>query len=134
MTMPRLRQLRRDKTIFTLAMNTVRLHLEEHDRLAHQPALHEAPDDDLRFIQQNIDQWVGLATDCIMHKYRCPAGQAMELLGELLADLKRSVSVHELRQVPFTRALAMLPTAAPGEAPAPAEQTAASAPLSELAQ
>ncbi len=107
MTTPRLRQLRRDKTLFTLAMNTVRLHLEEEDRLAGQPQLREAPDADLLFIQQNIDQWVSLATGYIMRKFRCPATQTMELLGELLAELKASVPVVELRQVPYQRALAL---------------------------
>jgi hypothetical protein len=131
MTIPRLRQLRRDKTIFTLAMNTVRLHLEEADRLAQQPQLREAPDDDLRLIQQNIDQWVGIATNYIMQKFRCPAAPAMDLLGEVLADLKRSVSVHELRQVPFTRALAMLPAPVASQPPATAGQPADNAPLSD---
>jgi hypothetical protein len=102
---PRPRQLRRDKTLFNLAMNAVRLHLEEADRMAQQPHLREAPDTDLLVIQQSIDQWAGLITNYIMRKFRCPAPQAMELLGELMADLKNSVPINELRQVPFQRAL-----------------------------
>jgi hypothetical protein len=109
MALPRLRQLRRDKTLFGLAMNAVRLHLEEHDRLHLQPELHEAPDDTLRLIQYSIDQWVGVATDYLMRKYRCSASQAMELLGELMADLKVGVPVQELRQVPFEMALRLPP-------------------------
>ncbi|MVN78265.1 hypothetical protein GO988_18195 [Hymenobacter sp. HMF4947] len=109
MATPRLRQLRRDKTLFTLAMNAVRLHLEEEDRLAQQPHLHETPDADLLLIHQSIDQWVGLATGYIMRKFRCPAAQAMELLGELQTELKASISMAELRQVPFQQALHLPP-------------------------
>ena len=102
---PRPRQLRRDKTLFALAMNAVRLHLEEADRLNQQPELRETPDADLLLIQQSIDQWAGLITNYVMRKFRCPASQAMQLLGELLADLKATVPVPELRQVPYQRAL-----------------------------
>jgi len=107
MALPRMRQLRRDRTLFGLAMNAVRLHLEEHDRLAQQPQLREEPDDILRLIQQSIDQWVGLATSYLMRKFRCSAAQAMEMLGELLADMKAGIPVDELRQVPFQHALAL---------------------------
>ena len=109
MALPRLRQLRRDKTLFGLAMNIVRLHLEEHDQLAQQPQLREEPNDTLQLIQQSIDQWVGVATDYLMRKFRCSAAQAMELLGELMADLKVGVPVQELRQVPFEVALRLPP-------------------------
>ncbi|MGI4761840.1 MAG: hypothetical protein ACRYF0_14120 [Janthinobacterium lividum] len=109
MNLPRLRQLRRDNTLFKLAMNTVRLHLEEEDRLARQPQLRTAPDADLAFIQGSIDQWVGLATNYIAHRFRCPAPQAMQLLGELLGDLKASIPVGELRQVPYQQALYLPP-------------------------
>ena len=115
---PRIRQLRRDKTLFTLAMNTIRLHLEEHDRLTQQPQLRETPDADLLFIQQNIDQWVGLATGHIMRKFRCPAQQAMHLLGELQADLKATISVADLRQVPFQYALGLPPELLTNQQPA----------------
>jgi hypothetical protein len=111
MPTPRPRQLRRDKTLFPLAMNITRLHLEEADRLALQPHLREAPDADLLLIQQSIDQWVGVATGYVMQKHRCQATQAMQLLGELLADLKAAISVNELRQVPFQHALPPQPIA-----------------------
>ena len=106
---PRLRQLRRDNLLFKLAMNAVRLHLEEDDRLAQQPQLREAPDADLAFIQQSIDQWVSIATSYTMRKFRCAAPQAMQLLGELLADLKMGIPVGELRQVPYQQALYLPP-------------------------
>ena len=109
MPTPRLRQLRRDNTLFTLAMNAVRLHLEEDDRLARQPDLREAPDDELQLIRQGIDQWVGLAAGYVMRKFRCPAAQAMELLSGLLIELKSSIPVSELRQVPYQQALNLPP-------------------------
>jgi hypothetical protein len=130
MAAPRLRQLRRDNTLFRLAMNTVRLHLEENDRLAQQPELHNAPDADLAFIQQSIAQWVGLASNYIIHKFRCPTQQAMQSLGELLLDLKAAIPVGELRQVPYQQAL-FLPSAwASGQQPAEAVENA---PLNEQA-
>ena len=109
MPTPRLRQLRRDNTIFTLAMNALRLHLEEDDRLARQPQLREAPDDELLRIQQGIDQWVSLATRYVMQKFKCSAPQTMELLGGLLLELKSSIPVAELRQVPYTHAIGLPP-------------------------
>lgn len=117
-TTPRVRQLRRDKTLFALAMNAIRLHLEEDDQLARQPQLREAPDTDLLHVQQGIDQWVGLATGYIMRKFRCPAAQSMQLLGELLAELKSSIPVSELRQVPYQRALSLPPDLAASQLPA----------------
>lgn len=122
MAAPRLRQLRRDNTLFKLAMNASRLHLEEDDRLARQPQLRAAPDADLEFIQQSIDQWVGLATNYIAHKFRCPAAQAMQLLGELLIDLKTSIPVAELRQVPYQQALFLPPAWVTNQQPAPADE------------
>jgi len=105
----RLRQLRRDKTLFGLAMNSTRLHLEEHDRLEQQPELRDAPDDTLRLIQYSIDQWAAIATSYVTRKYHCPAPQAIQLLGELLADIRAGVPVQELRQVPFEVALRLPP-------------------------
>ncbi len=119
MPTPRPRQLRRDKTLFSLAMNTIRLHLEEDDRLARQPQLREAPDADLLHIQHSIDQWVGLATGYVVRKFRCPAAQSMVLLGELLAELKSGIPVAELRQVPYQHALSLPPELA-GRQPPPA--------------
>ena len=124
MAAPRLRQLRRDNTLFKLAMNTVRLHLEEHDRLAQQPQLRTAPDADLAFIQGSIDQWVGLASNYIAHRFRCPAQQAMQSLGELLIDLKAGIPVGELRQVPYQQALFLPPTWVAGQQPAEAAENA----------
>ncbi|QKG58659.1 hypothetical protein GKZ68_19705 [Hymenobacter sp. BRD128] len=117
MAAPRLRQLRRDNTLFKLAMNAVRLHLEEDDRLARQPQLRTAPDTDLEFVQHSIDQWVGVATKYIAHKFRCPAPQAMQLLGELLVDLKTNIPVGELRQVPYQQALFLPPAWVTGQQP-----------------
>jgi hypothetical protein len=140
MPTPRLRQLRRDKTLFTLAMNAIRLHLEEEDRLAQQPQLRDTPDADLLLIQESIDQWAGLATNYIMHKFQCPMGLALQLLGELQNDLKMSVSVPDLRQVPFTKALAFGPGLVATEQqpaepePTETEQPVATTPLSEPAQ
>jgi len=90
-------------------MNATRLHLEEADRLAQQPHLREAPDADLLLIQQSIDQWAGLATSYVIQKYRCPAPQALQLLGELLTDLRAGIPIDELRQVPFQVALRLPP-------------------------
>jgi hypothetical protein len=122
MAAPRLRQLRRDNTLFKLAMNAIRLHLEEDDRLARQPHLREAPDADLLLIQQHIDQWVGLATNYLMRKFRCPAAQAMQLLGELLVDLKTGIPVAELRQVPYQQALFLPPDWVTNQLPAAATE------------
>ncbi|MGI4833371.1 MAG: hypothetical protein ACRYFK_07905 [Janthinobacterium lividum] len=122
MAVPRLRQLRRDNLLFKLAMNAVRLHLEEADRLTQQPHLRAAPDADLAFIQQSIDQWVGVATSYISQKFRCAAPQAMQLLGELLGDLKTSIPAGELRQVPYQQALYLPPAWVTAQQPAPANE------------
>jgi hypothetical protein len=57
-----------------------------------------------------------------MQKHRCPAPQAMQLLGELLADLKSNISVNELRQVPFQHALRLPPELLAGQEPVVAEE------------
>lgn len=106
---PRLRQLRRDKTLFGLAMNATRLHLEEADRINQQPELRDAPDDVMQLIQYSIAQWAGIATSYVSRKYRCPTPQAIQLLGELLTDIRAGVPVQELRQVPFEVALRLPP-------------------------
>ncbi len=106
---PRLRQLRRDKVLFGLAMNATRLHLEEADRISQQPELRDAPDDVMQLIQYSIAQWAGVATSYVSRKYRCPTPQAIQLLGELLADIRAGVPVQELRQVPFEVALRLPP-------------------------
>lgn len=117
MGLPRLRQLRRDKLLFTLALNTVRLHLEESDRITLAPHLLEAPDEDLQLIQQHLFQWVNLSTNYIMRKYQCPIQVALELLGELQNDLKRNISPTELRQVPLQGLLQVPAEALAGEQP-----------------
>ena len=122
MATPRLRQLRRDKLLFKLAMNAVRLHLEEDDRLARQPQLRAAPDADLKFIQHSIDQWVGVAANYLAHKFRCPAPQAMQLLGELRVDLKTGIPVGELRQVPYQQALYQPPAWVTNQQSAPSAE------------
>ena len=109
MPLPRLRQLRRDKTLFGLAMNATRLHLEEADRLHQQPELLDAPDETMQLIQYSIAQWANLSTRYVMQKYRCLAPQAIQLLGEMMVDLRASVPVQELRQVPFEVALRLPP-------------------------
>lgn len=119
--LPRARQLRRDKTLFTLAVNTIRLHLEEEERLALQPQLREAPDVDLLFIQQSADQWVSLSTEYIRRKFKCSLGQALQLLGELQADLKHGIPVNELRQVPLSTVLPLPAELPAGQQEAPAE-------------
>lgn len=107
--LPRIRQLRRDKTVYALAINTIRLHLEEEDRLARQPHLRQAPDADLRYLQQNIDHWVGMAANHIMQKFHCPLLATMQLLGELQAELKQTIPAAELRQMPLQAALYLPP-------------------------
>ncbi|NML67702.1 hypothetical protein HHL22_21075 [Hymenobacter sp. RP-2-7] len=108
-TLPRLRQLRRDKTLFALALNTVRLHLEEEARTSQQPHLREAPDADLLFIQQSIDQWVSLAASYMVRKFHCPLASALSLIGELQTELKRGIPVEELWQIPLEQVLNLPP-------------------------
>ena len=68
---PRLRQLRRDKTVFGFILNVVRLDLEEDERLAQQPALHDAPDEELEHLRRIARYWLGVATIYVMRKSRC---------------------------------------------------------------
>ena len=116
MGLPRLRQLRRDNLLFTLALNTVRLHLEESDRIALAPHLRETPDEDLQLIQHHLFRWVDLSTTHIMHKYRCALPVALELLGELQNDLKRNIPLGELRQVPLQGVPQLVPVWEPDPA------------------
>lgn len=133
MGLPRLRQLRRDKLLFTLALNTVRLHLEEADRIALAPHLRDAPDEDLQLIQHHLFRWVDLSTTHIMHKYRCPLPVALELLGELQNDLKRNIPIVELRQVPLQGVPQLVPVWEPEPAPAEAAPPAENPPPGEPA-
>ena len=99
---PRMRQLRRDKTVFSLLMNIIRIYLEEDDRLAQQPQLREAPDADLLHLQQTADQWLGLATAYIIRKHRCSMASAIQLMAELQAELKASIPEGEVRRMPLS--------------------------------
>jgi hypothetical protein len=99
---PRARQLRRDKTVFSLLMNVCRLHLEEDDRLARQPELRDFPDAELLQIQQVADQWLGMALAYVIQKHRCPMPTALRVVGEVLAELKEIIPAEEVRVVPLS--------------------------------
>ena len=122
MAAPRLRQLRRDKTIFSLCLNVIRLHLEENELISQQPQLREAPDAVLLLVQQSIDQWVSLATGHIMRKHNCPAGEALQLLGELQAEMKANIPAEEVWQIPLGTVLALPPELLASQQPAVAEE------------
>jgi hypothetical protein len=122
MAAPRLRQLRRDKTIFSLCLNIIRLHLEENELLGQQPQLREAPDAILLLVQQSIDQWVNLATGHIMHKHNCPAGEALQLLGELQTEMKSNIPAAEVWQIPLNAVLVLPPELLASQQPAAAEE------------
>ena len=106
---PRLRQLRRDRTVFALLMNIIRIYLEESDRLAHQPELRYAPDADLRHLQQVADQWLSLAIAYVIRKHHCPAHLALPLVAELQAELKATVPEAEVRRMPLAAVLTLPP-------------------------
>ena len=104
-----MRQLRRDKTVFSLAMNARRLRVEEDDRVARQPHLRESPDTELRLIQQVADHWVGLAGAYIVQRHRCSAPQAMQSLAELLQELAETVPLQAVRDVPLSQVMNLPP-------------------------
>ena len=106
---PRMRQLRRDKTVFSLAMNARRLRVEEEDRVARQPHLRESPDEELQLIQRVGDQWVGLAGAYVAQKHRCSAPQAIQALAELLTEIERVVPLAEIRAVPLNQVMNLPP-------------------------
>lgn len=106
---PRLRQLRRDRTVFALLMNIVRIYLEESDRLAQQPELRNGPDADLLHLQQAADQWLALATAYIVRKHRCPMNVALQLVAEVQAELKATVPEAEVRRMPLGAVLTLPP-------------------------
>lgn len=99
---PRMRQLRRDKTVFALLMNIIRIYLEEDDRLIQQPHLRETPDADLLRLQQTADQWLGLATAYVIRKHRCPIASAIQIIAELQIELKASIPEGEVRTMPLS--------------------------------
>ncbi|MBJ6145279.1 hypothetical protein [Hymenobacter sp. BT559] len=118
----RLRQLRRDKTIFSLCLNIIRLHLEENALLQQQPQLREAPDAMLLLVQQSIDQWISLATGHLMHKHNCPPGDALQLLGELQNEMKSHIPAAEVWQIPLPSVLALPPELLASQQPAAPEE------------
>jgi hypothetical protein len=102
---PRMRQLRRDKTVFNLVMNIIRIYLEEGDLLAQQPQLREAPDANLLYLQQVADQWLGLATGYIIRKHRCSMMVAIQVIAEFQVELKATIPEAEIRAVPLSAVL-----------------------------
>lgn len=104
-----MRQLRRDKTVFNLVMNIIRIYLEEDSRLAQQPHLREAPDVDLLHLQQVADQWLSLATAYVIRKHRCSMSAAIQTVAELQAELKASIPEGEIRAVPLSAVLNLPP-------------------------
>jgi hypothetical protein len=124
MAAPRLRQLRRDKTIFSLSLNIIRLHLEESELLRQQPNLHETPDAVLLLVQQSIDQWVSLASGHIMRKHNCAAGEALQLLGELQTEMKANIPAEEVWQIPLGTVLVLPPELLASQQPAAPEEPA----------
>lgn len=102
---PRLRQLRRDKTVFSLLMNMLRLQLEEDDRLERLPHLENAPDAELLHIQETADQWLGLAIAYVMRKHHCSFEAAQRVVAELEAQLQDDIPKTEMRSVPLTEVL-----------------------------
>jgi hypothetical protein len=122
MAAPRIRQLRRDKTVFSLSLNIIRLHLEENELLKQQPHLREAPDAVMLLVQQSIDQWVNLAAGYITRKHNCSAGEALQLLGELQAEMKGSIPAAEVWQIPLNAVLALPPELLASQQPAVAEE------------
>lgn len=125
MAAPRLRQLRRDKVIFSLSLNIIRLHLEESELLRQYPDLREAPDAVLLLVQQSIDQWVSLASGHIMRKHNCPAGEALQLIGELQTEMKANIPAEEVWQIPLGTVLVLPPELLASQQPAAAEEPAA---------
>ena len=102
---PRMRQLRRDKTVFNLVMNIIRIYLEEDTLLTYQPHLREAPDANLLYLQQVADQWMSLVTAYVIQKHRCSMAAAIQLIAELQAELKAVVPEAEIRSVPLEAVL-----------------------------
>lgn len=97
---PRLRQLRRDKTVFALVLNISRLHLEEEVCLSQPPR--PVPDTELLRIQEATGQWITMATSYVMQKYRCQLPQAIQLLGELRIEFGKNIPVEEIRRIPLS--------------------------------
>ncbi|MGI4872461.1 MAG: hypothetical protein ACRYFX_14945 [Janthinobacterium lividum] len=121
----RVRQLRRDKDLFALVMNAIRLHLELHDRLAQQPHLREQPDADWLHLQQTAAKWLVAATAYVIRKHHTSKEPAMRAVKELMAELQeipesvvRQVAVSAVQNFPDellpTRGRPTQPNTAPG--------------------
>lgn len=102
---PRLRQLRRDDRLFPLAMNVLRLDTEEDKRIAQHPALESDPDAELTQIKQGRDRWLAVAIIHVAQKHRCRPAQALQLLDELVEELKQTVPHTEIWAVPVAEVL-----------------------------
>lgn len=101
---PRLRQLRRDKTIFGYVLNVVRLDLEEDERLVLQPGLRTQPDETLQHLDRIRRYWLGLAAISVMRKSRCTAESAVRVTEELRDELSDTLTEEEIRAVPLHEA------------------------------
>ncbi|MBO2010705.1 hypothetical protein [Hymenobacter negativus] len=106
---PRMRQLRRDKTVFALVMNIIRIYLEEDSLLAQQPHLRETPNADLLHLQQVADRWLGLTTAYVIRKHRCSMSAAIQTVAELQTELKASIPEAEMRAIPLSVVLSLPP-------------------------
>ena len=121
---PRLRQLRRDNNVYSLLMNTVRLNLEADERTARHPHLRDAPDAELRHLQEVARRWMVLAAGYVMRRHRCSPEVAVRLVQELEMELRHDTPEAELRAVPLEEVLVipdeLLPPALrSGAAPSP---------------
>lgn len=102
---PRLRQLRRDSNVYSLLMNTVRLDLEADERTARHPHLRDAPDAELRHIQEVARRWLVLAAGYVLRKHRCGPEVAVRLVQALEMELRDDTPEAEVRAVPLEKVL-----------------------------
>ncbi|WP_201983309.1 hypothetical protein [Hymenobacter rubidus] len=102
---PRLRQLRRDKTVFGFVVNVVRLDLEEDERLALQPGLQDAPDEALQHLRRVRQYWQGVAAIYVMRKSHCSPDAAVRVTEELRDELGDELPEAEIRAVPLREVL-----------------------------
>ena len=102
---PRLRQLRRDKSVFSFMLNVVRLDLEEFEQLARQPELRAVPDDSLQHLRRVRQYWQGVAAIYVMRKSHCAPEAAVRVTDELRAELAGELPEAKIRAVPLPAAL-----------------------------
>jgi len=102
---PRLRQLRRDKLIFSLVRDVARLDLEEAERLGRHPALEQHPDSDLDQLRRMLRYWQGVSIIRVSRQYRCSIEVAAGLVHELRDELADTLSPDELRATPLSELL-----------------------------